>query len=911
MTNAVYQATVEALEALMSPRIVSRSLQEGLKQVGKSPVEVSYSDVEKILKSQVYRQLQVTMPVTEAKGKIVDILQQIKNVDAKPDPALNRTLEQQAQTLEMLQENLRPFNMYFEWPEVQKLRAQLQLIEAEQAAGRESSRLLQEARAQFGTVQQKLEDQLVQQARALAELEEGFESVKALGGPRVRRLESLVGHLGEAQQARQLAPAEVERARKLVTELHKLMEASLEGDELADAPALELTPVPRDDELLEREVADPERQARFHQLELESEQRQLTHLQSRYELLLAYQPAWQERLQALAAQLEQGRSVAAELAALPAQLEQGEQDEQQRLTEELRALLEELNDFPETVDLDELSYQVQVTLSVLEATLPPQRDLQHLRSLAQLAREQARDLAQQQEVEREAQAQKLVQQQAALERLEASLQRYQHQHSLSEELGRLAQCLSALREAQDQSRLEPELQSEARQAEIRLEAAAATYAEAQSERQQVALHGMLSELRSLPLEPQARLGLEQRLEAALADLERGPLAGDGLDDLRRDLDAVEAELRARYLRALAAFRERAAALEAKPLLSRLASDEQGLEQDLYPDLREIERALAGATEARRAEQLHDLHRLENELSSYHGKGLSEAAHLQRAIDEARQTLERGEALPALEPLWDQLEALQSSLVRRSAGFVPRLDAALALQSKVARLNSDEVAAVGRILRHLDSQRDAFHRVSAGMQSELEALLQEAEMLLVELEAQDEATQVVAGQLAGGSLLDDLFGDGDAAPEADEEKLSQALLLEATPPAERLSGHDPEVDAWLDGMLREAGVTQAMLFAEGGRPLSGYLSGNLAERGAALHSFLRHITSTGQALELGAARLSLLESARRAILVSEPAPGYQLLLSLENLERQTEVLHRLQTQLPQLRDLLAPSVTEPR
>ncbi len=240
MSNAVYQATVEQLEAVLSPRVVSRSLQEGLRQLGRSPETVDYASVEQILKAQIYRQLQVTMPVTLAKKTIQEILDRVQgSADGTPEAdegAASAGLERQATRLDALKAAMRPFNLYFEWPEVQKLRAQVQLLESEQEAGREATSLVDDAEAQLQEVEQKLEDHLVLQARELGELQEAFEQVRTLGGAKVRRLESLVHHIGEAQAGRQLAPAEVERARRLARDLRKLMESSVYSEEMGAAP---------------------------------------------------------------------------------------------------------------------------------------------------------------------------------------------------------------------------------------------------------------------------------------------------------------------------------------------------------------------------------------------------------------------------------------------------------------------------------------------------------------------------------------------------------------------------------------------------------------------------------------------------------------------------------------------------
>ena len=51
-------------------------------------------------------------------------------------------LEQQASDLSFLKERLKPFNLYFEWSEVQKLRALVQLLDTEHAAGHEANKLI-------------------------------------------------------------------------------------------------------------------------------------------------------------------------------------------------------------------------------------------------------------------------------------------------------------------------------------------------------------------------------------------------------------------------------------------------------------------------------------------------------------------------------------------------------------------------------------------------------------------------------------------------------------------------------------------------------------------------------------------------------------------------------------------------
>src|SRR5690606_29373052 len=198
---------------------------------------------EQILKVQVYRQLQVSMPVTAAKTAVADIVERLRQVSGQSPGAAGssnaRGIASQAELLERLQVALRPFNLYFEWPEVQKLRAQIQLLEAEHESGREAYALGQDAEAQLELVVQKLEDQLVLQARELGELREALEQVRSLGGQKVRRLETFVNQIESSQSERQLAPAEIERARRLARDLRKLMESSVYAEQVAKGVDLE------------------------------------------------------------------------------------------------------------------------------------------------------------------------------------------------------------------------------------------------------------------------------------------------------------------------------------------------------------------------------------------------------------------------------------------------------------------------------------------------------------------------------------------------------------------------------------------------------------------------------------------------------------------------------------------------
>ena len=896
MTNAIYQATVEALEAYMSPRVVSRSLQEGLRLVGKSPADLAYADVAKMLKEHIYRQLQVTMPVTEAKQRIQEILEQLKTLDAgaaKPqEPAQpDYTLDQQERLLGTFKEELKPFNLFFEWSEVQKLRAQLQLLQTEQAAGRLAMRLVQDARAQLAAIKQKLEDQLVNQARDLSELETSLEVVRSLGGAKVRRLESLIGQIKEAQAGRQIAPAEVERALKIVATLRKLMESSVVADAepaVTDTgtvlPSVQMPP-------------DPEVSAKLLQIDLENERHALEALASEHAHLLAYRPKISEHLAGLRARLETQVSVAEPLEVLREKLPAAARAERERLTQELRALQQELPNL-DAVDTGELSQSLQVTLSVLETALPPLSDVQHLRGLHGLAQQQQAELAEQQAAQSEAQTARLQEQEQALASLSATLQRYQEQPRLVLEVESLHGLFTQLQAAHGAGQLEPEVLAEARLAATQLETAAARQAEAEGERNAAQLRSILGEVQSLPSEPSTQAAKEA-LVSKLEQTVQGQPGQAAIEEARAELSSLRTTLHHAYQTHLERLTEQAEKLNAKVLVEHLYTVSAGLAQGAYPDLGDLERSLDIATKSQRTEQFRELHDLEQALAPYQGATLDDLAALQRTVAAARTRLENGETLE-LDALWAQLEGVQADLEERTANFEPRLDAALATFKEVSVLNTEESTQVGRILRHLDTQRDALERVSVAMRSELGTSLIQAETLLTELKTQFEATRGVAEQLADSSALEglfDLFGDGGG---LFSDAPAPATLDFGTAKPSASGGEG--LNGWLDGYLNEPGVQGLLLFTATGEVVSGQLDVSAAELHTALGTLAHTATELGQNLTLGEPALVVVETQTTAIVSAVPSPGYRLAVRVEAAALD-DLLPRLKSELAQLRDLL--------
>lgn len=784
MTNLVYQTAVEELEAVMSPRVVSRSLKEGLRQHGRSPETVDVATLEEILKSQVYRQLQVTMPVTEAKATVASIVERLREVGEAKGQAPRSGLEAQAERLQRLQQAMKPYNLYFEWPEVQKLRAQLQLLEAEHEAGREAGTLLADAEAQLEAVERKLEDQLVLQAREVAELTEALEAVRSLGGPKVRRLESLVNHMRAAQEARQLAPAELERARKLARDLRKLMESSVyseaagEAGEAAAEGAAEdgvYDVDVEDEDVLDIDVASltPEASERLRLIDLAAEGHDLAALRDEHALLLEYRPDLVARFEGLEAALAEGRSVAQELAALRAELPGVAEEVRAGLRAELEDLNRELDAVPEVVDAAELRQATRVALGILATTLPAAADVEHVRQLRDLVREQ---LEAQKRTEEALEAQ-LKAQEELVRRLEETLVRYEA-HSPAEDVRRLREELESLRLAHENRTIVPEVMASVRQAEERLARGLAERATEESERRRARIESLRAQLLAVP--PTATLG--DRLDAALREVDRlleehaGSEAAAALlldDELaptlplpaeHADLDALEALVAALRNEAVASVRrrleglaEKAAEIGSVSFAERVQAAMADLDQGVFPDLTGLEVELERASEAARTHQLGELHRLGREAQTYAGLDDPEVkALLDLLADERRQLAEGGHARRLGEAAL-MLARVEARVDERLESVPSRLDAALERFEVVAKLNSDDVATVRRILTHLDSQREALGRVSLGLALQLEASLSQAEQLLSSLEEEYEATRLIADQLVAGGLLDDVLG----------------------------------------------------------------------------------------------------------------------------------------------------------
>ena len=919
MTSTVYQATVEELESLLSPRVVSRSLQEGLKVVGKSPETVGLEDIEKILKAQIYRQLQVALPVTEAKTRIHEILQKVKSLEAQAvkKSSGSRVLSQQTDALITLKDKLKPFNLYFEWAEVQKLRALVQLLEDELEAGRDASKIISDAKNQLRLVEQKLEDELVHQAKELGELTAIFSSVKTLGGGKVRRLEKLIDRAREAQKERQLAGGEIERARKLALDLRKLMESSVIMDDEPLSP-----PTITDNEGLldvDTEGAEllsidtdglaPEVSAKLLELDTESERHDLDVLAKDFAVLFGYEPELEAEITELRAASEAQTSIAEILPVLRERLSAAQKAKRETLSAELTDIMSALTDLPEALDTAELRQATQVALGVLETTLPDANDVQHLRSLRNLVEQQAQDFVRQLEAEAQLEQDRLADQASALDSFNDTLMRYHDKSEFAAELKSFSNSVAKVRAAHEAQTYDGDALTVARETERLLSASIAERTQESAERERAELQALAAEFKALPKLPaltEQTAALQTALDSLVIKLEAEASAQDGIDAFARRLESYKISIRDLSINTIRQLKSSADTLGLDSFIRTLEDAETTLEQGIYPALGALERGLVQAVDARRAEQLSDLRLLEAELKNYQGATDETLSDIKTFIDHARTSLEQGDIVVDFERGWSLLELLRQDTERRSAGFIPRLDAALQDFEAVAKLNSDDVDTLRRILTHLDSQREAFGRVSAGLQTELEASLSRAETMIGELKEQFEATRAIAGQLVNASVLDDLFGAFEGGPFADTPSADTATD-EPEPMLTQKKTGLVALDEWVNECRNAPGVRGVLVYRPSGFA-GGYIDLDLAPLDAALDSFAQAFVKLGKEINSGTQQLMVLELRNHGVISAWPAPDARVVVITEQPAALEPTIHLLRRDLPQLRDWLnAPSL----
>jgi chromosome segregation protein len=823
-TSHLYQVLVTELEAVLPPRVVSRALKEGLAQVQRDASTVRVADLEHVLKGEVFRHLQVVMPPEQARETVASMLQRLARADARPEavaatppphegagevprahavpaagmpPPLRPGPAQER--LQALWSALRPFNLYFDWPEVRKLRALAHVLEGETASGSVTATAFDEADLQLRLVDQKLEDHLVIQARELVELEEALQAVQSLGGVRVRRLEALVAQVRLSQANRALAEAEVERARKLAHDLRRLVESQVfrtgdasgggDGDDRAAqgrSPAgadVAVTDAGDDDDP-DRAALTPEATERILRLDVEAETKELADLAAVHAELLRHAPSLQGRFGGLEERLRAGVSIAGELPGLRASLAAETQTQRTRLQAELDAIDRDHARLAVGAEASSLARTLRVMRDILAESLPSHGDMEALRDLHRHTVDRAADLARQGEEARSRGAALLRAQADVLERLDAALARHAASGAVaSEALDRLRDARETLARATEARRVDPEALEHARRTEGAWERAVADAASDEIERGRARLRALDAQLSAFP-----DLGGVTARAAGLRDV-AARLAGQ--DDLEQDqvgafaaaVEGLHADALDEAARAVDELGRTVGDAVGAEVLRELQTAAREVAAGRFPDLGRVRAAIDDARSSARIRDESRLQRLQGEAARLAASGVPAVADLEAALLEARAAIDAGRsAARALGSAEAAVAAITAALRDRLATFETRLDDALARLALVERLNTDEVAAARRTLTHLDSQRGALARVSPGLQHQLLGALGEAESLLDALAEAYEATRAIADQLVSSSVLDDVLGFFDLMEEPAGSP-SASPPAAASPPAE--------------------------------------------------------------------------------------------------------------------------------
>ncbi|GGR67736.1 hypothetical protein GCM10008959_32340 [Deinococcus seoulensis] len=274
--GSLHRLPVQMLGDLVSPRALERILQDAAQARGSSLDHLEVQVLEDILKREVFKRLQLSVPAPLAKKRVSEVLNELMKTTQErqlPTPTIS--------SLVGLEEGARRFTLYFDWPETQRLRGVLSVAKQEEKEGRDISALVLEGQNLIEVMDRRLREGLVEQAQDLAELKATFARVQGMGGREVRRLDTLIGQIDEAQQQGTLLPGEVERARNITFNLRKLLESSVvqtvENVDNAEIPT-------------SATILDPEAQARVLALEQAHAAQQLGKLEREFTALLDARP---------------------------------------------------------------------------------------------------------------------------------------------------------------------------------------------------------------------------------------------------------------------------------------------------------------------------------------------------------------------------------------------------------------------------------------------------------------------------------------------------------------------------------------------------------------------------------------------------------------------------------------------
>lgn len=346
----LYKIPVKMLSDLASPRALEKVLYDASASRGLNLDTLDAATLEDILKKDVYRRLQHTVPAKLAKKRVMEVLQELNSVPT-PDSVPTDEFKLTHDPLAPLEESAKRFNLYFDWPETQRLRSILGIARTEVSAGRGVDSLVQEAQGLIEQMERRLSEGLVDQGQDLAELKATLVRVQGMGGREVRRLDGLITQIDEAQGQGTLLPGELERARNIAFKLRKSLESSVvESVSQPDAAAPE---VPADV------------QARVQAIEQEHATRQMADVTRDFASLLRARPDLASQHEELRARLGLGQVVVDAITNWRITLDSERQATLAQQRQELGALEAQLLALPDSA----AAHEVRVTLDIAKATL--------------------------------------------------------------------------------------------------------------------------------------------------------------------------------------------------------------------------------------------------------------------------------------------------------------------------------------------------------------------------------------------------------------------------------------------------------------------------------------------------------------------------------------------------------------
>ena len=169
---SLHRLPVQMLGDLVSPRALERILQEAAQSRGSTLELLDIATLEDILKREVFKRLQLSVPAPLAKKRVSEVLAELLKATQE------RLLPAQGSQLPALEEAARRFSLYFDWPETQRLRGVLTVARQEEKDGRDIEDLVREAQNLIDAMDRRLQEGLIEQGQDLAELKADRKSTR-------------------------------------------------------------------------------------------------------------------------------------------------------------------------------------------------------------------------------------------------------------------------------------------------------------------------------------------------------------------------------------------------------------------------------------------------------------------------------------------------------------------------------------------------------------------------------------------------------------------------------------------------------------------------------------------------------------------------------------------------------------